>query len=564
MPTPIDPLRESTLIHPLNDATPAHFHAPASRIVEGEGHFHVPDPLDPFLDVDVEATITRPDGSSLTVPCFWAGGSAYRFRVSPGMAGDFDYSFRVARGEAECVSAGPGRFTAIAAAESVALLQRGAPHVHASKRYLEHANGEPFFWLADSWWFAMCERIRYPEEFLTLVRDRAEKGFTAIQFAIGFACDIHAYDPRDANEAGHIWEPDFETINPDYFDFADDRVLAIVEHNLVPNIVGMWGYYLPLMGREKAKLHWRYLIARYGALPVTWTLCGESRLSWYAETDAEKREANRQEQLDGWAEVGRFVKENDPWGRALTCHIGPKPGGKNVPPLSDTSVLDFHFLQPGHSDYDSVAKAQEDFAAAQQDYPGELIMVGECCFEGMQGGAGPKAQRNLFWTSVLSGMPGYSYGVDALWQMNRADQPFGASVAGQIWGNAPWDEAYQWLGSQHLGAGRKILARFPWHRFEPHPEWIDPAAGPGNFLNAYAAGIPGEVRLFYFPRMLPPWGKPFCVRGLEAGVDYLATFINPMDGSDWPVGRVTPDSEGNWPVPPGPILQDWVLALRRY
>ena len=50
---------------------------------------------------------------------------------------------------------------------------------------------------------------------------------------------------------------------------------------ITPCIVGAWGYFMPWMGVEKVKAHWRYLIARYGAWPVVWCAAGEANLPWY-------------------------------------------------------------------------------------------------------------------------------------------------------------------------------------------------------------------------------------------------------------------------------------------
>ena len=89
------------------------------------------------------------------------------------------------------------------------------------------------------------------------------------------------FDPRGANEAGFPWEKDYARIRPEYFDAADERLEYLVDQGFTPCIVGAWGYFMPLMGVEKAKQHWRYLIARYGALPVVWCAAGEANLPWY-------------------------------------------------------------------------------------------------------------------------------------------------------------------------------------------------------------------------------------------------------------------------------------------
>jgi hypothetical protein len=47
---------------------------------------------------------------------------------------------------------------------------------------------------------------------------------------------------------------------------------------------------------------------------------------------------------------------------------------------------------------------------------------------------------------------------------------------------------------------------------------------------------------------------------LEAAT-YRAFFFNPSDGSEVPIGNVTPDSNGSWKPPEIPIFRDWVVVL---
>jgi len=102
-----------------------------------------------------------------------------------------------------------------------------------------------------------------------LTADRISKGFTVIQIVAGLYPDMPPFDPRGANEAGFPWEKGYTRINPSYFDMADLRIRWLVNSGLVPCIVGCWGYFLNFAGIEVMKRHWRYLVARYGAYPVT-------------------------------------------------------------------------------------------------------------------------------------------------------------------------------------------------------------------------------------------------------------------------------------------------------
>ncbi len=531
-------------------------------IVDIGFELELPDGVHPFFGTQLEAEAVGPDGARRRVAAFWRRSGWFGLRYSPYRCGEHSLTFA-----AKTIAAYPalGRFRIIIEARPYdganPLYRHGPIGVDTNSRIFRHHDGEPFFLLADTWWFGMSARLRFPGEFNLLLDDRRRKGFSALQFAMGFACDIAPFDPRDRNEAGFMWERDFASVNPRYFEYTDRRIRSVVEHGLVPNIVGMWGYYLPLMGREKAKAHWRYLIARYGALPVLWTLCGESRLTYYEERDPRRERALFLEQNQGWADIGAMVRRGDPWHHPVTVHTGPAYNGADCDPLSDMRVTDFYLLQPGHSEHDAVDRATAQLDYRRDRHPEKPVLVGECAFEGMHGGTGPKVQRNLFWALFCSGAPGHCYGADALWQMNRRGEPFGQSVAGHTWGNAPWQDAYRWDGSLHVGIGRRIVERFAWWRFEPHREWISPAFSRERPEGAFAAGIPGTVRLFYFPRTVSPWGTRYRVLGLWPDVGYSAYFVNPLTGEDAPIGQVGPSEAGEWVVPKAPILHDWLLVV---
>ena len=509
---------------------------------------------DPFTARDVDVSVVDPDGRERRLPAFWRGGDRWAVRFAPRMPGAHTLALEELGLTARC--------RAYPYTGRNPLLRHGPIHVAGDGSHFEHADGTPFFLLADSWWFGMCERIRWPDEFRTIVEDRVRKGFSAIQFAVDFPCDIAPFDPRAANEAGHGWLPDYERVNPPYWDLTDQRILHLVDRGLVPGVVGAWGYYLPFAGREVMKRHWRYIVARYAALPVWWILCGESRLAYYGPKTPERSRELIDEQLDGWSEVGRYVKEIDPEQHPMTVHIGPRPGGKDVDPLTDMEVLDFLFTQPGHSDYDSVPRAMEQYDRFKSAFPDRPVMIGECAFEGMHGGScGPKVQRNLFWTNVLRGAPGHCYGTDAMWQMNRRDEPFGASVSGHTWGNFPWEEAMHWAGSEQVGVGRRILEHFEWWRIEPHPEWVNLPASVEDWAKPHAGGIPGELRLFYFPASLPFWVRAFEAVDLEPDVAYHATYFDPLTGRAHDMGQVEPNENHGWHIGRAPVAQDWVVAL---
>jgi hypothetical protein len=512
----------------------------------------------PFYDVELMAEISDGDGKVVRLPAFWAGGNEWRFRFSANEAGE--YSFQtICSTDDKGLHDKKGTITVVPYQGNNLLYSHGTIQITPDNRHFEHLDGEPFFWLADSWWHGMTTRFKWPEDFQILTADRKEKGFSVIQFAIGFPCDIEPFDPRGQNEAGDPWNEEMTTINPSYFDLADLRVQWLVKNELLPNIVGVWGYYMKWFGPEKMKKHWQYLIARYGAYPVTYTLCGEVTLAYYTDLGSEWDKYKKQFRAQ-WSEVARYIQEIDPYDRLLTVHPGPGIHD-GLPPIDDMSAIDFVMSQPGHTGFHTVPTSYRFLKRFMTQFPDKPVMNGEVCFEGMFGSALHDVQRFNFWSNIMMGTAGFSYGVEGIWQFNTEEELFGASPTGSTWGNVPWEVAYQYKGSEHLGLGRKIMLDYDFNRIEPHPEWLDGHATEENVYGPYFAGIPGELRMVFFTKLSKRYFSH--ITNLEEDVDYTYQFIDPLTGREYPKGDVAKDSENKWKIPKEPISQDWILVLEK-
>ncbi len=512
-----------------------------------------PEPLDIELDVLFEG----PTGT-MRVPAWWAGGGEWRVRFSPPQPGA--YRFRTACSDASNADlhGREGEVRVSAYAGTNPLLRHGSIRVTADRRHFEHADGTPFFWLGDTWWMSLCKRMRWPEEFQLLTADRIEKGFSVIQIIAGLYPDMPPFDERGANEAGFPWHPGFAGINPAYFDMADLRIAWLARCGLVPCIVGCWGYFLPLMGIEKMKRHWRYLVARWGAYPVVWCLAGEAAMPYYLSKDPQKERA---EQIEGWTELARYVRKIDPYRRLVTIH----PTDRGREQVTDATVLDFEMLQTGHSGATHVSNTVKQVLHAYAREPVMPVLVGEVNYEGILHGTRDDTQRVCFWSSMLSGSAGHTYGANGIWQLDTREKPFGPSPHGATWGDTPWQEACRLPGSSHLGIGKRLLERFEWWRFEPHQEWVDPAGAAEDYNRPFAAGIPGEVRVIYFYWPSYPWDsqKQYRVRQIEPSLRYRACFLDPRTGREHAIGPIEADPHGDWVIPTQPSLRDWVVVLER-
>jgi len=226
-------------------------------------------------EVEVDILFRNDQDHTWRVPAFWKGDNRFGVRFAapePGL-----YRF-----ESVCNCDDPGLHQ-VGGALSVELYEGPVPlyrcgrlRVAANRRTLEHTDGTPFLWLGDTWWMGLSPRLDWPNGFRRLTADRVAKGFNVVQIVAGPYPDFDAksdcWNPQQANEAGWSWEKGWTRINPGYYDLADLRIVHLVEAGIVPCILAMWGFYLPCMGVEKVKQHWRNLIARYGAFPVVWCM----------------------------------------------------------------------------------------------------------------------------------------------------------------------------------------------------------------------------------------------------------------------------------------------------
>jgi hypothetical protein len=528
---------------------------------------------DPFNDLDVDVVFTK-GAESWRVPTFWRGGSKWTVRFTPPTPGEYTYHLESSDQSNPELNGREGRITISAYAGTNALLRHGMLRVSANKRYFEHADGTPFYWLGDTWWSGMSTRLSW-EGFQKLTADRKAKGFTVVQIVAGLVPgeEQAPSDPGYCNEGGCVWDPEYKQINPKFFDYADRRVQHLVDSEIVPAIVGAWYEKLGEMGVSKLKKHWRYVIARYAAYPVFWVLGGE--VFDPSEEVARKRGVRDTKNLGGWTEVGRYLRATDPTHHPVTVHeVSP-----DDLPLQDESVTDFHLFQPAHFGWPciavEIAQLNTHYARTAVTKP---LVVGEIGYERLGEQHLEDFQRVAFWSGMLNGAAGFTYGANGTWESYTADKPFQRWK----WSLLTWEEGMNLPGSYQDGINSKLLRQYEWWRFAPHPEWITPngttmleprdglnqfhvdLAGEwgdwtgsgvalaesewkkrnGNFRLPYAGGIPGEVRFIYIPYfgLLPPAAPT--ILGLEPHVQYHAFLWDTSLGVKIDLGTVERASSG--------------------
>ncbi len=528
-------------------------HRSAEWILHGHRHHD-----DPWTAITVTATVTGPDGER-QVPAFWAGGDAWRIRITAATPGEY----RLWTTSSDAADAGLHGHEAVLSVAPVdandhsPLFRHGPVRVAGSG--FAHADGTPFSWLGDTWWMLLSDRVRWPDGFQDLADHRAAQGFTVAQVVAGFPGDITPFDGRDGNEGGTPWESAYRRINPRYFDGVDARLNHLIRRGIVPCILGSWGYHLLFMGQERMAEHWRYLVARYAAWPVIWCLAGEGGMHFYLSKQGAE---DTERQKLGWAAIARQVRQWDPWRRPLTIH----PRSASWDDIAEPELLDFHMLQPGHLP-GALGWGVELIDRARTRYPTLPVVNAEPPYEGHGGTNGPDIQRYSFWSSLLSGAAGYTYGAAGIFQANDRDRPTGDRPDGGAFDRVTWDEAVNFPGAAQVAAGMGLLRSLPWSGFATHPEWVTTPLRWGAeqyrpALRGYAAGIPGECRVVYVPLRWYHWECPI-IHQLEPGMRYRAAYIDPVTFCRFDQGIISGGADGTWQGGVTPYLHDWLLVLER-
>jgi len=462
---------------------------------------------DPFQQVNLDVVFTDPQGTQKTVPAFWAGGDQWKVRYASPIVGTHRYRSDCSAKDDPGLHGIEGRIEIKPYTGKNPLYRHGPIRVAADRRHFEHADGTPFFWLGDTWWKCLCKRMTW-EGFQELTADRKAKGFSVVQIVCGPYPDEGMFEARWENEGGKPYlTRDFSVVNPEYFTYSDRRIEHLVDAGIVPGIVGGWGRGdcdgMAMAGVAGMKRHWRNLIARYGVYPAIWIIGGESG-------------------GPKWTEVARYVQKIDPYRHPATVH--PFQSGRLS--VTDETVINFDMLQTGHGGWPAAKTVIPKLKAAYDRQPAMPVVIGEHSYEGHMQTGFADVQRHVFWSSMLSGSAGLTYGAAGVWHASVEGDP---GIA-RVYDWTTWKEGMNYPGSTQLGLGKKLLEQYPWARFEPHPEWVE--------AGCFAAGIPGEVRLIYLPRRnVYNWSGPV-VKQLQRDVPYHAFYFDPVNAKRYELGTV--------------------------
>jgi hypothetical protein len=498
----------------------------------------------PLQEVSAVVTFTHESGIQRTVDAFWDGGRVFRARFMPDQLGMWRYETESAdsglnnqRGEFVCVSnSGTTRFD-----------QHGAVMLSDNRRYFVHADGTPFFWLADTCWNGPLRAT--PDEWAEYLRVRSEQGFNAVQWVA-----TQWLSAPDGDLTGTLPFEGHERVrvNPDVFQRLDAKQDSLNAAGLLSVPVLLWaaewgdptvmainpGLSLP---EDQAVKLARYMVARWGANHVSWILPGDGE---YRGAKAER-----------WRRIGRAVFDRTPHA-PVTLH--PRGLAWYTPDFRDEAWLDFigyqscHFGSPdalawivrGEPATDWTAEPTRPIINLEANYEYHLdISDRSHRFDDYD------VRRATYWSLLVSPTAGVTYGGHGVWGWDDGTAP---PVAHDLTGTPlHWHAALRMPGAEQMRYLSQFFEAIPWWRLEPDPALVRSPANKQVERWITASRAPdGTLAVVYLPA-----GGAVTLDTSRLADSYHASWFNPRTGAAQPANM----NAGQFAAPDA---QDWVLLVQ--
>ncbi len=416
----------------------------------------------------------------------------------------------------------------------------GRVQISDNRRHLQHEDGTPFFWLADTAWNGPM--LADEEDWDRYLTDRAAKGFTAIQFV--------AHAPWIAAEKDAEGRPAWlgrndPTINPAFFDRLEKLVKAINDHDMLAAPVLMWSgrpedpgqylsedFLLPII---------RYEIERLKKFQVIWILAGDG--NYTGDLGAK------------WRRIGRKVFPPTRDKTPVAMHLC----GMSLPykELSTEPWLDIWGYQSGHGDDDKALgwihsgpvsfawpeDTKRTFINLEPSYEGFLA------YPSQEPHSAFNVRRAVYWSLLNAPTAGVTYGAHGIWSwQTETGVPLNHSGSGDA---RPWHEAMKLPGSAQMGIMAGIFRELRWWQLRPNADLLRDQPGTFN-PKAFVASAQTPDRSVVV--LYLPLGGRVELDSSLAGRN--GTRFDPRNGDRHPL---TVDTDGNLDTP---LDQDWVIVLK--
>lgn len=345
----------------------------------------------------------------------------------------------------------------------------GPLRVSANQRFLQHANGQPFFVLGDTGWLLPERLDRAEAQYYLQACRRAGFNLVLVQTMDGVP-SVNIYG-RLSLPAG--W--DLSKADPDgvysYWDHMDYIIRLAEQNGIYIGMVPIWGSMVKAgkISEEQARHYGRFLAERYKDAPnIIWFIGGDLQGNIMPEI---------------WEALARSIKQYDS-NHLMTFH--PRGRYTSARWWSKAEWIDFHTFQSGHrrynqrmgnADYPIPENTEEDnwmYVDSTWAYrPIKPVFDSEPGYEGIPKGLHDPAEgcwrdndvrRYAYW-SVFAGSCGHTYGHNSIMQMLKPGYPTSYGRDGE---EKTWYEALKSPGFNQMKHLKNLMLSFPY--FERVPD----------------------------------------------------------------------------------------------
>lgn len=431
----------------------------------------------------------------------------------------------------------------------------GPIQIHPDQRFLKTAEGQPFFWMADTAWELFH---RLDENQATYYLDtRKDQGFNVVQAVV--LAELDGIHTPNANGDSPFLNLENWEYNEAYFRHVDrilDLALARGIHiALLPTwgdklFKNSWGIGPEIFTPTTAYSYGKWIGTRYK---------DRKNLIWVLGGDRNPREDS--EDIEVWNQMAKGILEtqNPENPILITYHPQPTEPGGSSNWFHQADWLDFNMHQTGHCPNQATyVKIAQDLALA----PHKPTLDGEPmyeehpkCFNAKELGYSEATDiRKIMYWNVFTGAAGQTYGCHAVWQMYDLDKsPINAPLK-------PWYKSLDLEVANQVKHLKNLMLSRPFFDRIPDQSLIaDDQLNDSTFATA-TRDKNGSYAFFYFPT-----GKPTTIN-LESlsGSTFKLTWMDPRTGVEFPEKDensitvkenllITPPSTGRG--------NDWVLLV---
>jgi hypothetical protein len=486
-------------------------------------------------DVSLSVVFTSPLGETNQVYGFWDGDRTWLVRFSPNLPGRWSFRSTCSDKANKGLNNQTGEFVCTAAIATSRFARHGQIHVAADHRHFEHADGTPFFWLADTVWNG--PRVSVIKDWKLYASVRSSQQFTVAQWVAAPGADAHSLTAFSGTER--------ISINPNFFKPLDAKVEALSRAGILSAIVPFSEVddgNSPMLPDDQLALLLRYMEARWGADPVAWLI-----------------------DLDAETQTNNFARWRKPGAAIFTAsHRAPvivSAGNRQqiLDEFRDQSWVDAFAYQALTDQSDEAQKfaVSGPFANEWKKEPARpLIQIvppeNGIARDSKKRFTSDEVRRAVYSSLLLSPPAGITYSAEGVMQWDKTlDQPAKKKAALPLWHRAMFMPA-----AKQMAAVSKFVNSIEFWQLRPQPAFV--AVQPGNMsLERFivAAGTEGkDLSVVYVPQE----------RTLEIALEALpasptVTWWNPRTGQNSPAVAVVGGRSCQFPTPePG----DWLLVMK--